>query len=107
MVIKILIALAVIVVIFVIVVALQPSRFRVVRSAAMAAPPPVVFEQVNDFQKWRAWSPWEKMDPDLKRTYEGPPAGTGAKYSWAGNKMSESQATRIDYIDTYAKQNLP
>jgi len=84
---KILIAIGVIVVVFLIVVALQPAEFRVVRSASMSAPPPVVFAQVNDFHKWEAWSPWEKLDPALKRTYEGPSAGTGAIYRWAGNNQ--------------------
>ncbi len=49
---KILIALAVIVVVFVIIVTLQPSEFRVARSATISAPPPTVFAQVNDFHKW-------------------------------------------------------
>ncbi|MDQ3621834.1 MAG: hypothetical protein M3463_04995 [Verrucomicrobiota bacterium] len=63
----ILIALAVIVVVLVIVVALQPSESRVVLSATISAPSSVVFAQVNDLHKWDAWSPWEKLDPGLKR----------------------------------------
>lgn len=82
----ILIGLAVAVVLFLIVVAMQPSKFRIVRSATIAAPPEAVFEQVNNFRKWRAWSPWEKKDPALKRSYEGPAAGPGSVYSWVGNK---------------------
>jgi hypothetical protein len=91
---KILIAIGAIVVVFLIVVALQPAEFRVVRSASMSAPPPAVFEQVNDLHKWAAWSPWEKLDPALKRTYEGPAAGTGAIYRWVGNnKVGEGSMT--------------
>ena len=82
---KILISLAVIVVVFVIIVALQPSEFRVARSTTISAPPPAVFAQVNDFHKWEAWNPWGKIDPAMKQTYEGAPAGTGAIYTWAGN----------------------
>jgi uncharacterized protein YndB with AHSA1/START domain len=83
-----------IVVVFLAVVALQPADFRIQRSALIAAPAQAVFAQVNDFRKWLAWSPWEKMDPALKRTYEGPPAGTGAKYAWQGNKnVGEGQMT--------------
>jgi len=85
MLIKTLVALAAIVIVFVAVVAMQPSEFRVARSATIAAPVPVVFAQVNDFRKWPAWSPYDKLDPAMKKTYEGPPAGTGASYSWAGN----------------------
>jgi len=82
----ILAAVAAVVVIFLAVVALQPSDFRIERSATMAAPAPAVFAQVNDLRSWQAWSPWEKIDPQLKRTYEGPQAGTGAAYAWAGNQ---------------------
>jgi len=91
---KILIVLAIVVGLFLVVVALQPSEFRVSRSAAIAAPPSAVFAQVNDLRKWQAWSPWEKIDPELKRTYEGPAAGTGASYSWAGTfQVGEGRMT--------------
>jgi uncharacterized protein YndB with AHSA1/START domain len=82
---KILLGVALIVAVFAIVVALQPAEFSVTRAETIAAPPETVFAQVNDFHKWRAWSPWEKMDPEMTRTYEGEPAGEGAVYSWAGN----------------------
>jgi hypothetical protein len=78
---NILIGLAVLIVVFVIIVALRPADFSITRTAAIAAPPPVVFALVNDFHRWRDWSPWENIDPALKRTYEGPPAGEGAIYS--------------------------
>jgi hypothetical protein len=90
-------AIAALVVVFLIVVALQPSDFRVERSATMAAPAPAVHAQVNDFQNWRAWSPWEKIDPALRRSYEGPKAGTGAVYAWQGNKdVGEGRMTITD-----------
>lgn len=90
-------AIAAIVVVFLVVVAMQPSDFKVERSAAMRAPAPAAFEQVNDFQNWRAWSPWEKVDPALKRQYEGPKAGTGAVYAWQGNKdVGEGRMTITD-----------
>ena len=82
---KILIAVVLIVVVFVIVVATRPADFRVTRSVTIGAPAAVVFAQVNDFHKWDAWSPWAKLDPVMKQTHEGAPAGTGAIYSWVGN----------------------
>jgi Polyketide cyclase / dehydrase and lipid transport len=94
---KILIALVVIVVGLVAVIALQPARYRVSRSATIAAPALVVFAQVNDFHRWAAWSPWEKIDPAMKRTYEGPPAGVGASYTWAGNgEVGEGRMTIVE-----------
>src|SRR5438067_11089574 len=83
---RIIIALAVIVVVLVVIVALQPGDFRVTRSASMSAPAAAVFAQVNDFHKWEAWNPWGKIDPAMKQAYEGAPAGTGAVYTWVGNK---------------------
>ena len=74
---KILIGLVVLLVLLAIVVALQPSDFRISRSAAISAPPEKVFAQVNELRNWEAWSPWAKMDPSMKQTYEGPAAGSG------------------------------
>lgn len=82
---KILIGVAAIVVAFVVIVALQPSDFRIVRAALISAPAPAVFAQVNDFHNWEAWSPWAKLDPAAKATFEGPAAGIGAIFRWAGN----------------------
>ena len=91
---KILIALAVIIVMFVVIVALQPKEYRVARSSTISAPPPAVFAQVNDFRKWEAWNPWGKIDPAMKQAYEGAPAGVGAIYTWAGNnEVGEGRMT--------------
>jgi len=89
MLIKILIGVGVVVVVavvlFVIAVAMQPSEFTITRSTTVQAPPSRVFAEVNDFQRWRSWSPWEKLDPNLKRTYDGPATGKGTAYAWEGN----------------------
>jgi len=79
--------LVAIVAVLAVVVAVQPSEFKVTRSATMAAPPAEIFAQVNDFHKWDAWSPWLKLDPAAKTTYEGPPAGKGAVFTWSGNSQ--------------------
>jgi len=90
----ILIGVAAAIGLFVVVVALQPSAFRISRTAKIMAPPSDVFSEVNDFHKWLAWSPWERYDPTMKRTYDGPAAGTGAVYSWVGNKqVGEGRST--------------
>lgn len=67
-------------------VATRPDGFRVSRSATMSAPPSRIFAEVNNFRKWEAWSPWVKMDPDQKLTYDGPEEGEGHYMSWEGNK---------------------
>src|SRR5687767_12109132 len=86
MVLKILVSVAVIVGGAVALIAMQPSEFRVVRTATMRAPASAVFAQINDFHNWQAWSPWARRDPAMKQTYEGAAAGEGAIYSWVGNR---------------------
>ena len=81
-----LIAIAAILVLFIIVVAMQPGEFRITRSAGIAAPLEKIFPHVNDFRRWETWSPWAKLDPACKNTFEGSPSGTGAMFAWAGNK---------------------
>src|SRR3954447_466884 len=86
MLLKILIGFAVIIVLLAIFIATRPAAFSVTRSATMSATPAAVFPQVNNFHNWEAWSPWAKMDPDAKSTFDGPPSGAGAKFTWDGNK---------------------
>lgn len=89
---KILIGLVVLVALFAVVVALQPSEFRVARTAMISAPAPEVFARVNDFRNWEGWSPWAKLDPAAKATFEGPAAGQGAVFAWSGNdKIGEGR----------------
>ncbi|MBI3414337.1 MAG: SRPBCC family protein [Verrucomicrobia bacterium] len=84
---KILIIVAVVIVVFLIVVARQPEDFRVMRFTTIAAPQAAIFPHVNELRKWDAWSPWAKLDPTAKNTFDGPPAGQGAVMAWAGNSQ--------------------
>ena len=87
-------AIAVFAAAFILVVVTRPARFRIERSIAIAAPPERAFAIVNDFRNWVGWSPWEKMDPTMKKTFDGAAAGAGAVYSWAGNsKVGEGRMT--------------
>lgn len=82
---KILLILAALLAILVIVILNQPEDFSVSRSASIAASPATVHEQVNDFRKWEAWSPWAKLDPNSKTAFEGAESGQGAIFKWSGN----------------------
>lgn len=73
------------VIVLVIVIASRPADFHVERSLTIAAPPATVFAEVNDFRQWTAWSPYEKRDLAMKKTYDGPTAGAGSSYTWNGN----------------------
>jgi uncharacterized protein YndB with AHSA1/START domain len=93
----ILIAVAAVLALLVVLVVRRPSEFRIVRERVIPAPPATLFEHVNDFHKWDDWSPWAKIDPTMKQTYDGPPAGVGAAYSWAGNgKAGQGKMTILE-----------
>jgi hypothetical protein len=95
---KILLVLVALVLVFVVVVALQPSDFHVERSVTVDAPASKVSGEVNDFHKWEAWSPWAKLDPDAKVTFDGPQAGEGSVMTWAGN--SEVGAGKMTLVES-------
>jgi len=118
MLIKILIVLAVAFIGLLVFAAMRPSEFLVVRSALVGAPPDAVFPHVNDLHHWEAWSPWAKLDPAAKATYEGPVAGVGAAFCWAGNHnigegrmtITESQPNdfvrfRLDFLKPFKGTN--
>jgi carbon monoxide dehydrogenase subunit G len=110
---KILIALAAVIVLFLVVVAVQPSDLRMERSTTIAAPQAAVFAQVNDFHKWDAWSPWKDLDPNAKIGFEGPPDGQGAVMTWSGNaqvgegKMTLTESRPNEMIKTTVEMIKP
>jgi hypothetical protein len=77
--------------------ATKPDTFRVERHAAMKAPAAKIQPLITDFHKWSEWSPWEKLDPNLKRTYSGAASGKGAVYAWEGNEKAGTG--RMEILD--------
>jgi uncharacterized protein YndB with AHSA1/START domain len=98
--------------------ALRPDVFRVERSLAIKAPPEKIFPLLNDLKGWSAWSPYEKKDPAMKRTFGAVTAGKGATYGWEGNKnvgkgsMEITEAAqpsklviRLDFLEPFEAHN--
>ena len=83
---KLFLLLGAVVAILLVVAATRPDSFRVERSATINAPAEKIFPLINDFRSWAGWSPWDKMDPQLKREFSGAPLGKGTVYAWSGNK---------------------
>ena len=71
--------------------ATRPDVFRVERAATIQAPPERIAAVLSDFHAWKAWSPWERMDPQMKRTYGGAEKGKGATYAWQGEQVGEGR----------------
>jgi hypothetical protein len=68
--------------------ATRPNDFVVTRSAGIKAPAEAIFPLINDFRRWPEWSPYEKLDPQMKRTLSGAESGKGAAYAWEGNSKA-------------------
>ena len=115
---KVIISLAALIVILAGIIATRASTFRVERATRIDAPPDVVFALVNDLHAWDRWSPWAHLDPSMKVTYGGAPAGTGATYHWIGNdkvgegdmRITESKSPqlvvlRLEFIKPMANVN--
>jgi len=97
----------------------RPDSFSVQRTATIRAPADRVFMLINDFHRWGEWSPWEKLDPAMKRTFGGPAAGPGSSYEWTGNskvgagRMEILKATpaskvdiQLDFIKPFEGHNI-
>ncbi|TCR68767.1 SRPBCC family protein [Bosea sp. BK604] len=107
------------IVVVLILAAMKPDTFSLQRSLAMNAPPERVFPLINDFKNWARWSPWEKLDPNLRRNYDGAPAGVGSVYAWEGDKKvgqgrmeiveavpASKVALKLDFIKPFEAHNL-
>jgi len=84
--------------------AVRPDSFRVQRSASIKAPPEKIFALIEDFEQWGKWSPYEKLDPAMKRSITGAPKGAGAVYAWEGN--SKAGAGRMEITDAQAPSKV-
>lgn len=78
--------------------ATKPDTFRVERKTSIKAPPDKIFPFLNDFHRWNVWSPFEGLDPDMKRTYSGAESGPGAVYSWEGNNKAGAGRMEITKV---------
>ena len=77
----------------------KQDTYVVERQAHMVAPPERVRERIVDLRRWESWSPWEDLDPDVRRTYGGPDAGEGAWYVWEGNRKAGKGRMEITGVD--------
>jgi len=83
---KLLLVLAVAVAALAVVVATRPDAYHVERSLEVGAPAATIFATVGDLRTWGSWSPWDKRDPDMHKTFTATTSGVGASYAWEGNK---------------------
>jgi hypothetical protein len=82
----------------------KPDQFRVERRAEIKAPPDRIYGLIDDLRAWGTWSPYEKKDPGMQRSYSGPERGQGASYAWSGN--GNVGAGRMQIVESAAPSNL-
>jgi hypothetical protein len=82
----------------------KPDSFKVQRTTKIKAPPDKIFPLINDFNNWGSWSPWENVDPAMKRTHSGAASGKGAVYEWDGN--SKVGSGRMEITDASAPSKV-
>ena len=78
--------------------ATKPDSMRVERTTTINAPPEKIHPLINDFHSWTSWSPFEHVDPAMKKTYSGAASGKGAVYEWSGNR--DVGQGRMEIVDT-------
>jgi len=78
--------------------ATKPNTLHVERAISVKAPPEKIYPMIEDFHRWNSWSPYEKKDLAMKRTFGGSPSGKGAVYEWNGNRNVGSG--RMEIADT-------
>lgn len=81
-------------------------RSSVERSARIDASPDAILPLITDFHRWLAWSPYEKIDPAMRRTYGGPESGPGAVYAWEGNDEIGAGRMEIVEVDPASKVSI-
>src|SRR5258708_17520429 len=85
--------------------ATKPDTFRIQRATSIKAPPEKIFALISDFRSWGAWSPYEKLDPAMKRSYGGPASGKGAQYGWEGS--GKARARRMESTQSSPPSTCP
>ena len=64
------------------------DTYTVERSIMIDCAPDAIYDRIANFRHWPEWSPWEGIDPQMKRVYAGAESGVGATYSWSGNRKA-------------------
>lgn len=82
---KVAIAVVAMLIVFVGYVLTRPSHFRYSRSGTYKAKADMVFPYLVSFKKGNEWSPYMKVDPNMKLTYAGEDGQVGSRMEFEGN----------------------
>src|SRR5471032_3172600 len=102
MLIDILLAIVVFVGAVLILAAMKSGSLHVERSVLVKVPADNILPLISDFHRWASWSPFERLDPAMKKTYSGAASGKGAIYEWVGN--NKAGQGRMEVTDATASR---
>jgi uncharacterized protein YndB with AHSA1/START domain len=97
--------------------AMKPDTFRVARSTTIHATPEKIFPLIADLRRFNTWNPYERKDPNIKGTYNGPASGKGAAYAWESKEVGTGSmeitdttppskvAIRLDFVKPFEAHN--
>lgn len=90
----VLVAMALAVIGVLILAATKPDVFRLVIDTM----PGRIFPLINDLHAHESWNPFDKPDPDTRKTHTGARQGAGAVYEWNGG--GQAGAGRLSVLES-------
>jgi uncharacterized protein YndB with AHSA1/START domain len=72
---------------------LLSPKFTVARSVTMQASAEKIYPLIANPRTWKQWSIWNRRDPNMQITYEGPESGDGAKWIWKSASQGDGAMT--------------
>lgn len=74
-----------------------PKDMNISVTEKLSASPAQLFYQINNVKNWENWSPWHRIDPEMKLIYGEKIKGEGASYTWkSDNRWVGNGAMIID-----------
>jgi uncharacterized protein YndB with AHSA1/START domain len=92
---KIILVIGVLILIFIGYVSTRPGHFSYERSGLINAPPEKIFPYLRNFKRGQEWSPYEKVDPNMKRNFKGTDGQVGSIMEFQGNRDAGSGSLEI------------
>lgn len=70
-----------------------PASVRIERSKYIPASPSTVYALLNNLKTYDDWMPWNRIDPQMQKTYGPLTTGQGAYYSWSSTNKQVGSGT--------------
>lgn len=87
---------------------LIPNKVHVERSIVINAKADNVRGLIADFKNWRKWSPWDALDPHMKKEFINDGVGVGSGYTWESHNknVGKGRMSMLEVTPSLIKQKL-